>query len=101
MLYDKRWEQKHKPKAWQQLLLDAADLIEHEGWCQETTSYNGPHCALGAILAARGEQGTHVAHVAEAHLFAAVGAIVHWNDQPERTATEVVATLQAVAKAYH
>ncbi len=59
MLYDnKRWvlpQVKAKPiKRWQQVLLDAADLIERGGWTKGRLSFYGRHCVLGAINRASG-----------------------------------------------
>jgi hypothetical protein len=55
MLYDPQnapaWTYINPPLApWRQLLLDAADLIEREGWAKGTYKrWSGEYCVLGAL----------------------------------------------------
>ena len=87
------------------LLLRAAEVIEHRGWCQnEYTTSDGRLCVLGAVKTARGlsprddEDADDLVEKACERLYNAVGNRVHlWNDRPGRTQDEVVAKLRAVA----
>lgn len=58
MLYDKKWEIKDvvKPKlaGWQQVLLNAADLIEEKGWIRGEMHNHYGYCTIGAIYACEG-----------------------------------------------
>lgn len=58
MLYDKKWEIKAlvKPKlaGWQQVLLNAADLIEKKGWIRGEFANKNGYCAVGAIYTCYG-----------------------------------------------
>ena len=88
---------------WQRVLLDAADLLERDGWCQHRTRDDcGRYCALGAVQL--------VGHyspffklvfddfrIAERVLYSVVGPIPAWNDQPGRTREEVCAALRQAA----
>ena len=82
----------------QQLLRDAADLIEQKGWCQRAYSDGNGYCAIGALL--------HIDHndISRSYLSAThsleanIGSIATWNDQQERTKQEVIAKLREVAQ---
>lgn len=37
---------------WRRCLYQAADIVEHLGWCRSTLERGKRHCAVGAILAA-------------------------------------------------
>ena len=37
---------------WQRILYQAADILEHLGWCRNTLERGNRHCAVGAIIAA-------------------------------------------------
>lgn len=83
---------------WQRVLLKAADVIEKYGHAKRCYSplANGERCAGLAIVAAHGQTDDH--EEAVARLQKAVGGyITLWNDEPERTADEVIAKLRAVA----
>ncbi len=109
MLYDKRWdvEPEVKLEPWRQMLLDAADLLERDGWCQGAyQDDDGHHCALGALDAVFGSKTSFKAIDWSAYarvnerLQDAVGLqIVHWNDAKGRTAEEVISTLRKIAGA--
>jgi hypothetical protein len=80
-------------------LLNAADLLETEGWCQGRFFHaSGARCALGALvhstISQREVRGTVVSR-----LYRITGGIdiTLWNDAAERTADEVVAALRAAA----
>ena len=89
------------------ILLNAANIIERsghfKGWMYKECPVTGPACLLGAILRAvsgssEGWSGTHPQH----KLIVRLGRKVHpeladWNDQEERTASEVVARIRAAA----
>jgi hypothetical protein len=97
------------------VLLDAADLIEARGWCQEfyacdfsgakcrpTSADAACFCALGAIHHVEGAQAGPEWTDAEIAWGEALGSLsnaIDWNDAPERTAGEVVAKLREVAAA--
>ncbi len=107
MLYDKRWDVKPEVKLepWRQMLLDAADLLERDGWCQQAyQDGDGHHCALGALDAVVGMAELKTIDwvafsKANERLFGAVGQITHWNDARGRTAEEVISTLRKIAGA--
>lgn len=89
MLYDTKWD---KPvvveERWRQLLLDAADAIKENGWCQgKWRDENGRVCALGAIdmASAQGEySGRDIgAAIDQLQKFASAkghDGIARWND---------------------
>lgn len=62
MLYDpKKWAMPEvKPEApqlepWQKILLDAAEILEKNGWCRgHYVAPDGRHCAVGALNIAAG-----------------------------------------------
>lgn len=84
-----------------EVLLAAADEIERDGWCQgRAHSRDGRHCALGALGGAAPDQMAFdsAKHVLSRWLDVSLfGGIQHWNDQGERTATDVIAALRAAA----
>jgi hypothetical protein len=106
MLYDKRWNNKTKTEAWPQVLLDAADLIEHDGWTQN--DWGDPwrgYCALGAVhfvgtgSAEEPDCATNLQRAAERHLANQIENldITDWNDRAGRTKEEVIAALRKAA----
>lgn len=92
----------------QDILRKAADLIATGGWVQgQGETDDGRHCALAAISAA-GTNGDELDDINWPGIFAAEKRlrdvvedywIAKWNDAPERTAEEVVATLRKAAEA--
>jgi hypothetical protein len=83
------------------VLDDAADLLEREGWIQgdlwRRDSYGG-RCALGAICdAALDNRNVRVA-AARAVLGGSSTYLVDWNDTPGRTKQEVLDAFRAAAK---
>jgi hypothetical protein len=96
----------------------AAEVLEVRGWCQDRYTYDdgyggGPCCLIGALTVAAGRDADcePVAMVAGVPysdpVFGAVrsrlivitqtGIISSWNDDPCRTADEVIAVLLRVA----
>jgi hypothetical protein len=92
-----------------QILLTAADLIEHVGWTQGSLAKSvmgediGPYahgavcwCAQGAIGLVGGKDlaATYSANIA---LDSEVGQVHLWNDHPAQTAENVAGTMRKVA----
>jgi hypothetical protein len=88
------------------ILLKAADLIERDGWCQN--SYwgpNGEHCALGAIQCSVSgcvsECLDHNYFVIRAKNrfkeFVGIDHIQNWNDASGRTKEDVVTAMRGAA----
>jgi hypothetical protein len=83
----------------------AAELIEQRGHCQDGhTNEEGQLCMAAAMNLANGVavDDDHL-YPEDAYVVRAIGAdrpndIVTWNDQPGRTAAEVVAAFRAAAK---
>ena len=96
-----------------EVLNKAADLIEERGWAKGPAAWafgyspGAPVCLEGGIQAALGIdfegfdpyafQGCPSYKAVETYLEAAPGEVWDWNDQPERTATEVIEVLRACA----
>lgn len=50
MLYDPKWAPPEvKVEPWREILKNAAEIIEREGWTQGSYHKGGGHCAIGAI----------------------------------------------------
>jgi len=103
---------------WRRALYQAADILEHFGWCRGTLERGNRHCALGAILAARNEGDVHYESFA-ASAFAGEPAVrwmvgkvtrcldnradssaqglMGWNDSRAKDGKEVAALLRAAA----
>jgi hypothetical protein len=87
----------------------AAEVLERDGWTQGVYHdlESGCRCAQGAldsIYGAHEAEGSYDQAVEEAandHLAAVIGTprIISWNDEPGRTADEVIAALRAAADA--
>lgn len=90
------------------VLLKAAAILERYGHCKNIRhNQHGSFCLMGAISMARFgtvdfdndavviEAATRVARTIGGTYDAATA--VHWNNEPERTAEEVIARLRAVA----
>jgi hypothetical protein len=112
MLFDPNWkkpEAKVQLEPWRQLLLDAADYIEVNGWCQNDYHTHEGACALGALRMvstgstlleppARHDYMNY--HVAKGYLQQAVGRHVPlWNDQKGTTKEDVITKMREVATA--
>ncbi|SRR5258706_8939219 len=98
MLYDT----KHDLSQDSQDLLNAADYIDQNGWCQGMTSWGKSVCLWGSLLAVTdGLDKRYNAPRAKA-LYDKVSTHLGiypapWNDKPERTKAEVTALLREVA----
>lgn len=90
------------------VLLDAARVLERGGWCQgRVKDYAGQHCALGAIreVAFCDFLGKAAERVLARSLRLRPGfgsatpdvMVAEWNDDPGRTADEVVTALRKAA----
>ena len=74
-------------------LLRAADYIEKRGWCQNIDEMeDGRVCALRALSCVAG----HVVAAAEELERRIKRDLVHWNDDPNRTKEEVIATMRTI-----
>lgn len=108
MLYDKKWDKEVKiVDEIGQKLLEAADYIERNGWCQHAAFHEGRACMLGGIYAAcGGEDRGEGFDTCPFNYDKAVSRIAKfapglgvWNDHPHRTKDEVVAVLRKAAYA--
>jgi hypothetical protein len=109
MLYNQEWDKQLTEinnEPWRQVLLDAADLIERKGWCQNQAKstflgFTLGYCMIGALdeVLTRSDEPAKVwESVASHRLSLAVnGSIIDWNDDDTRTKKEVVAKLREVA----
>jgi hypothetical protein len=94
----------HEREAWRRVLLDAADTLEKDGWCQGNSheknarpERNGRYCIYTAMGGDRIEASQKLAgHLGLA--FKGFVTIWRWNDTPGRTAAEVTAALRACAR---
>lgn len=79
----------------------AAELLERDGWCQRQLHHcDGSRCVRGAIIDAALEVGEGSLPPSEwlrRHL-GAKRSLPEWNDDPGRTADEVIAKLREAAK---
>lgn len=98
----------------QDVLRQAADLIERTGWCQGVSAMNDSlipvpvddpsacrFCAIGAIRHVGATRGCYIESVDAVHALALViddDYIGLWNDAPARTKEEVIATLRRAAE---
>lgn len=92
-------------------LRQAATVLRRDGWQQhDVGTVDGPKCALGALQyvasGGTGVRGDDIdasayarAHKADVAVSKFVGKwVAAWNDNPDRTAEEVITTLETVAK---
>jgi len=108
MLFDPKWNPiEIKIEPWQKVLLDAANLLESAGWCQNMMGDSfGRHCAIGAIHAVKCDDLHSMANAACAlskHIQTGFSRskyidIPDWNDYRGRTKEQVIATMRKVAK---
>jgi hypothetical protein len=102
MLYDPNWELPEteiKIEPWQQILLDAADLIDTKGWIKGHLHTTNGFCVVGALQEAnRGADGLSGYNEAHARLYQFVGRNpMEWNDTVCLNQKFVVKTLRTVA----
>ncbi len=101
-------DQPVKPiEPWRQRLFEAADLLEREGWCQGMLHDDyGRHCTVGAInrISKMNDALEAIRKLAFSVYGGGVcwssecsGHLVCWNDQPGRTADEVIERMRSVA----
>lgn len=107
-------------EAWRRALLDAAEYIRVHGWCQQF--YDGDKvCLVGALHAVLGSErvtrtistgatipafepswpgvSDDAAEQVRAHLHLPIGeSVADWNDEPGRTADEVISALESAAR---
>lgn len=114
MLYDPKWttpviEEKVKTKDWRQVLREAADLIETEGWITGNYHLEGSgYCAVGAISAAADSYDGPLQREAYEHLrdeinrwkwlSSKTSSIVRWNDFHAKNATHVIKKMRLAAE---
>lgn len=113
MLFDnKRWTMPEtKPlEPWRRVLIDAAGHIRTRGWCQfSAEDENGSVCAGGAISLAASNSPTKWGDVplfeeacerVRLYLGYNVGYAFPsgWNNEPERTADDVINALEGAAR---
>ena len=116
MLYDPKWEKPSTvtPESPREVLLSAARLIEIHGLAKETQrDAEGRLCLMGAISVARMGatckydsvtcRATLAVHkyllsVGVSEDITAPSGSAQWNNQPQRTQTEVVAALRGAAQ---
>ena len=90
------------------VLREAASYLETRGWKRgDMGNHGGPRCAVGALHSAVGAQDySHLSCNDEELVEAAwtlaeeripCQSLSRWNDQPHRTAEEVISTLRTVA----
>jgi hypothetical protein len=89
----------------------AAEVLRRDGWTQGFMHCDGKHCALGAVEVVvdpdtnddegwDDEQNRRFADAAKLlRRVTGESQIVDWNDDPGRTAEEVIAALEAAADA--
>lgn len=100
MLWDPTKDKTTKPlEPWRRVLLDAADLIDEKGHCQNALERDGKYCMGGAMerMGSR-ELSKSDARIAFDRLNEYCGDwFVAWNNTEGRTKEEVVAALRGVA----
>ncbi len=89
------------PEPWQEVLFDAADLLERRGWCQKhLVDIKGRRCIIGAMTDVWNvckHWDMSVVAQAQNKLTEIVGPVVEWNDAEGRTKEEVVGILRYAA----
>ena len=88
---------------WRQLLLDAADLIDRQGWWDGTPTPRGEqrtlHCIETAISAIGSKQIDMARSEASVNFSNYVSTpSITWNDAPGRTKEEVLAAMRGAAR---
>jgi hypothetical protein len=104
---------------WRRLLYQAADILEHLGWCRGTFEYGRRHCAVGAIIAAYNQGEMRSAGCSRSDILRApavrwmIGRVTRhlgrlknsgemglmaWNDGVARDGKEVAQLLRAAAQ---
>lgn len=90
------------PVTVQEVLFQAADLLEKNGWTQHAfVDDEGKHCVLGAIdYVAFGLDTESLNYHARSALQSCIERpVVEWNDAPTQTAENVINKLRSCAEA--
>jgi hypothetical protein len=100
MLYDPKWK-KHQEKQnedWRKILLDAADVIEKDGWIQGRMRDKNGYCIHGAINEVSKNR-LYQRALAKLELWRMISGqpIGRWNDADGRTKGQVLFVLRAAA----
>jgi hypothetical protein len=95
----KEGESPTRLEPWRQALLDAAQFLKDNGWCQKTFRTDaGQHCVIGALTMT--DRGYEIGKDAERVLYSVVGNIIEWNDREGQTAENVIETLRYLARVF-
>ena len=100
MLLDTKWDGK---LTWREVLLDAADYIDRIGWCQHARRDDeGRVCAAEALMSVVvHDVATYAEAITRLSIFVTAGehsmAVLEWNDDEGRTASEVTGAMRACA----
>jgi hypothetical protein len=86
-----------------QCFSEAADLLEDKGWVQRQWEDEGAHCLIEACREACPGTGDHdfalgLGFVAAPYSGSAINLALNYNDNPRRTAAQVIARLRKYAK---
>jgi hypothetical protein len=99
-------------EGWRSVLHQAADILDHLGWCRSTVERGRQHCAIGAIIAAYNQGDVPSDYVVNAFIAAdpALRAIIgrvqarvstedvmEWNDMRAKSGKQVAALLREAA----
>jgi hypothetical protein len=97
---------------WQRVLFQAADILDHFGWCRNSLERGPRYCVIGAIVAANTkgevpkEYGAEKLLLQEPAFRCLIGKVqrypshpelMHWNDKIAKSGKQVAATLRAAA----
>jgi hypothetical protein len=102
---------RHVREDWRCILYQAADILEHLGWCRDALEQGNRHCAVGAIIAAYNHgdvkckdltesvflDDPQVERVIEKVQRQLHGSLMDWNDTTARSARGVAALLRTTA----
>ena len=99
MLKDPKWDV--KIESWRQVCLDAADLLERDGWCQHAPmDERGRRCLINAVYSVGDYMACRDAE-RQIKLFIDKPHLSWWNDTDGRTKEQVIAVLRGCAKCVH
>jgi hypothetical protein len=90
-----------KLEPWRKVLLDAADLLERDGWCQHHfRNEKGHRCVIEAIGAATDHKPLlrDKARYQLAQALPGSLSIIEWNDAHSRRKSQVIKKLREVAR---
>ncbi len=102
MLYDPKWETQieiEPIKPWSKALLNTAELLEQQGWCQyRWCDPLGRYCILGALSTVEIDDYTRDHALKVLRTYLKVHDLAVWNDREGRTVKEVTAKLRQAAQ---